>query len=221
VWQTYDYYFDPTAAYFGSRKGSEPLHIQWNPLNDDVEVVNYSAGALPGLVARAEVLDLDGSVRWQGSAPVDSVEDGVLAPLRLEFPAPLSPVHFVRLKLTRADGLVSENFYWRGVEEGDFRALRTLPKVRLEVTTRTERQGDRFALTTEIRNPSDRPALMVRVAPVRARSGDRILPALWSDNYVALMPGERRSIRTEVEARDARGEEPRIVVDGFNLVPGP
>jgi hypothetical protein len=62
---------------------------------------------------------------------------------------------------------------------------------------------------------------MVRVALVRARSGDRILPALWSDNYVALMPGERRSIRTEVEARDARGEEPRIVVDGFNLVPGP
>jgi len=33
-------------------------------------------------------------------------------------PRPLSPVHFVRLKLARADGLVSENFYWRGVEEG-------------------------------------------------------------------------------------------------------
>jgi len=48
VWQTYDYYFDPTAAYFGSRKGSEPLHIQWNPLNDDVEVVNYSAAPCPG-----------------------------------------------------------------------------------------------------------------------------------------------------------------------------
>jgi len=32
VWQTYDYYFDTSAGYFGSKKGSEPLHIQWNPL---------------------------------------------------------------------------------------------------------------------------------------------------------------------------------------------
>jgi len=219
VWQTYDYFFDPTAAYFGSRKGSEPLHIQWNPVTDDVEVVNYSAGAVPGLVAGAEVLDPDGTVRWQASAPLDSVEDGVVAALRLEFPAPLAPVHFVRLKLTRADALLSENFYWRGAAEGDFRALRTLPKVKLEVTTSTERLGGRFALTTDLRNPSDHPALMVRAVPVRSRSGDRILPALWSDNYVFLMPGERRTIRIELEARDARGEEPRVVVDGFNLSP--
>jgi hypothetical protein len=47
VWQTYDYYFDPTAAYFGSRKGAEPLHVQWNPVTDDVEVVNYSAARCP------------------------------------------------------------------------------------------------------------------------------------------------------------------------------
>ncbi len=30
VWQTYDYFFEPTAAYYGCKKGSEPLHIQWN-----------------------------------------------------------------------------------------------------------------------------------------------------------------------------------------------
>jgi hypothetical protein len=219
VWQTYDYYFDPTAAYFGSRKGSEPLHVQWNPVTDDVEVVNYSAGAQPGLTARAEVLDPDGTVRWQASAPVDSVEDGVLAPLRLDFPALLAPVHFVRLKLTRGDALLSENFYWRGVAEGDFRPLRTLPKVKLDVETKIERRGDRFVLTAELRNPSDRPALLVRVVPVRSRSGDRVLPALWSDNYVSLMPGERRSITVEVEAKDARGEEPRVIVDGFNVSP--
>ena len=32
------YYFDPSAAYFGSKKASEPLHIQWNPVTDRVEV---------------------------------------------------------------------------------------------------------------------------------------------------------------------------------------
>ena len=48
VWQTYDYDFEPTAAYFGSKKACEPLHIQWNPLSDSIEVVNYSVpGRLP------------------------------------------------------------------------------------------------------------------------------------------------------------------------------
>ncbi len=44
VWQTYDYYLEPTAAYFGAKKACEPLHVQWNPVTDNVEVVNYSAG---------------------------------------------------------------------------------------------------------------------------------------------------------------------------------
>jgi hypothetical protein len=57
---------------------------------------------------------------------------------------------------------------------------------------------------------------MVRLKAVREKSGDRILPALYSDNYIALMPGERRTIRTELEHADTRGETPRIVVEGFN-----
>ena len=72
-------------------------------------------------------------------------------------------------------------------------------------------------MATELRNTSAQPALMVRVKAVREKSGDRILPAIYSDNYVALMPGERRTIRTELEDADTRGERPRMVVEGFNV----
>ena len=58
---------------------------------------------------------------------------------------------------------------------------------------------------------------MVRLKAVREKTGDRILPALYSDNYVALMPGERRTIRTELADADTRGENPRMVVEGFNV----
>ena len=60
---------------------------------------------------------------------------------------------------------------------------------------------------------------MVKVKAVRATTGDRILPALYSDNYVALMPGERQTIITDLADADTRGETPRIVVEGFNLQP--
>jgi hypothetical protein len=134
----------------------------------------------------------------------------------MEYPAGLTPVHFIRLKLERGGETVSENFYWRGLEEGNYRAIRGLPKVKLEAATRAERQGSRWILTTELRNVSNQPALMVRLKAVREKSGDRILPALYSDNYVALMPGERRAIRTELEHADTRGESPKMVVEGFN-----
>jgi hypothetical protein len=70
---------------------------------------------------------------------------------------------------------------------------------------------------TELQNASPYPALMTRLKVVRETSGDRILPAFYSDNYIALMPGEHRTIKTELNHADTRGEKPRMVVDGFNV----
>jgi hypothetical protein len=217
VWQTYDYYLEPTAAYFGSKKASEPLHIQWNPVTDSVQVVNYNAGNTTGLSAQVEIRNMDGAIQWQKSAAVDSQEDSVVSPIKIEYPATLSPTHFIRLKLMRGTDTVSENFYLRGVEEGNYRTIRDLPKVKLEVATQVTKQGSRWLLTTDLSNLSDHPALMVRVKAIREKSGDRILPAIYSDNYVALMPGEHRAIQTTLEDSDTRGEKPQMVIDGFNL----
>jgi len=80
-----------------------------------------------------------------------------------------------------------------------------------------ERDGRRWRLTTVLHNASDAPALMVKVKAVREATGDRILPVLYSDNYIALMPGERQTVTTDVDDTDTRGEKPRIVVEGFNV----
>jgi len=213
VWQTYDYYLEPTAGYFGAKKACEPLHIQWNPVTDNIEVVNYSGGDARGLTAGVQVLNMDGAMRWDRSAPVDSSEDTVGSPIHIEYPEGLTAVHFIRLKLTRGGETISENFYWRGLEEYNYRALRDLPKVKLEAVTHIERQGDRWLLTTTVHNPAKTPALMVKLKAVREKSGDRILPAIYSDNYIALMPGERRIVRTELEDADTRGEQPKIVIE--------
>ena len=216
VWQTYDYYFEPTAAYFGAKKASEPLHIQWNAATDNVEVVNYSAGNATGLTASVQLLNMDGAVKWEKTAAVDSPEDSLRTPIKMEYPQGLTPTHFIRLKLMHGSQLVSENFYLHGTQEDNFKAIRDLPKVNLEASTKAEHQGSKWLLTTELHNPSAQPALMVRLKAVREKSGDRILPAIYSDNYVALMPGERRTIRTELANADTRGESPRMVVEGFN-----
>jgi hypothetical protein len=218
VWQTYDFFLDPTAAYFGAKKGSEPLHIQWNSFADTIEVVNYSAGKVTGLTAEIELLNLDGSSRMKKSAALDSSsEDSTATVFNMSYPAGLSAVHFLRLTLRQGDVVRSTNLYLRGAEEGDYRAIRTLPRARVSHSTTVEQRGTRWLLTTALTNSSSAPALMVRLKAVRATTGDRILPAIYDDNYITLMPGESRTLTTDLAHTDTRGERPAIVVGGFNV----
>jgi Exo-beta-D-glucosaminidase Ig-fold domain/F5/8 type C domain/Glycosyl hydrolases family 2/Glycosyl hydrolases family 2, sugar binding domain len=212
VWQTYDYYFEPTAAYYGCKKGSEPLHIQWNSAEETIEVVNYNAGKVTGLTASVEVLNMDGKQVDLKTATLDSSEDSTTTCINMKYPAGLSSVHFLRLALSRGSAVLSSNFYLRGAQQNDFRAIRQLPVPKLTITTTSKRAADRWELSTKLLNKGASPALMVRVKAVRQKTGDRILPAIYSDNYIALMPGETRTIVTEVNEVDTRGEKPAIVL---------
>jgi hypothetical protein len=217
VWQTYDYYFEPTAAYFGCKKASEPLHIQWNRDTETIEAVNYSAGNRTALTATVDILNMDGTHVARHTATIDSHEDSVIAAIPMAYPMGLSPVHFLRLTLTQGNNTLSANDYMRSVVEGDYRAIRQLAKARVHATTTSHREGDLWHLTTELQNTSTWPALMTRIKAVRATSNDRILPAIYSDNYITLMPGERRTLQTELQHADTRGEQPKITLSGFNI----
>lgn len=216
VWQTYDYYFDPTAAYFGCKKASEPIHVQWNPVFDDVEVVNYSAGNHDNLKVKATIFNMDGSVQWEKEATVNSNEDTTEQPFRLEFGDQLSSVHFIKLALMDGEKLLSENFYWRGKEDGNYRALNDLPKVKPAVNTKVEKLGEKWQLTTTVKNTSDTPLLMIRLK-VADDKGERMLPVFYSDNYFSLMPGEEKEIVSTLKNEDARGEKPQVEISGFNI----
>ena len=61
VWQTYDYYFDATGAYWGAKKACEPIHIQWNPATNSVKVINNTLTNLSGLTAQAKIYSMDGN----------------------------------------------------------------------------------------------------------------------------------------------------------------
>ena len=212
VWQTYDYFFEPTAAYYGCKKGSEPLHIQWNSLEETIEVVNYSAGKVGGLQASVEILNMDGKRVDQKAVTLDSAEDSTSSVIRMSYPSGLTPVHFLRLALTRGSETISSNFYLRGLKQNDFRAIRELPAPKVEINSSGGRDGGGWQLRATVQNGGQSPALMVRVKAVREKSGDRILPAIYSDNYIALMPGESRSITVQFREEDTRGEKPKLVL---------
>ena len=218
VWQTYDYYFEPTAAYFAIKKASEPLHIQWNPATDEVEVVNYSAGTHKGLTAKVQILNMDGSVAWEKEATVDSNEDTTDKCIKLAFPANLSKVHFIKMVLTENGKVVSDNFYHRSLEENNYQDLRQLAKVALQSTTTVDKHADgTWSAVSVIENKTSTPALMIRLNVVGGKDGQQLLPVFYSDNYFSLLPGEKKEVRMSWKDEDTRGNEGKVLITGYNV----
>lgn len=60
VWQTYDYYYDLTGAYWGAKSACEPIHIQWSPFDNSVKVVNTSSQNVEELTAEVSVYNSNG-----------------------------------------------------------------------------------------------------------------------------------------------------------------
>lgn len=216
VWQTYDYYFEPTGAYYGSKKGSEPIHIQWNPLRDDIEVVNYHTQDWTGLVAKAQVIDETGKVQWEKELTFDIKDDETVACFPLEFPETLTASYFVKLTLNKGDKVLSDNFYLAGKEEGNYQSLTKIPQVKLTNNLTFTKDGDNWIGKGTIKNETSTPAVFLRLKVTGNKSNDLILPIVYSDNYFSLMPGEEKAVEITFKNEDTRGEQPVLSIEGIN-----
>lgn len=217
VWQTYDYYFEPTGTYFGCKKACEPLHIQWNPASDNVEVVNYHTCDHTGLTAKAQVVNLYGKVEWEKEAVIDIKDDATAICFPLEFPETLTETYFIKLVLSDGSKVLSDNFYFAGKEEGNFQAVKTLPAVKLSRNVRIEKRDDVWTIKGTVKNNTKTPALMIRLKVTGSKDKEMILPVLYNDNYFSLLPGEQKEISISFKNEDTRGEIPVLNISGFNV----
>ena len=62
---------------------------------------------------------------------------------------------------------------------------------------------------------------MTHVQLHRAKTGERVLPVFYQDNYISLVPGETRTITLEADTKELHGEAAQIQVDGWNVTVEP
>ena len=161
---------------------------------------------------------MDASTAWEKETMTDSNEDTTLKLFTIEYPESVSKVHFITMNLYDGDKLVSQNFYHRSLEENNYQDLGTLPKVALNKSVKTTRNSDgTWNGVVTITNPSETVALMTRVNVVGKKDGIQILPMFYSDNYFALLPGEQKEITLRWNDVDTRGNEPQILITGYNV----
>ncbi|MDT0466893.1 discoidin domain-containing protein [Streptomyces sp. DSM 41699] len=222
VWQTYDYDFDVNGAYYGARKACEPVHVQADPTDGRVIAVNHTPRPLTDVTVSARCLDLSGHLLApEQRMTVDVAASATADVFTAGWDGGLPAFHLLRLRLTDSAGRVlAENTYWRYRDTHDMTALNRADRTRVAVDiTRTDRSGSRHGLTARVRNRGAAVAAMVRVSLLDAENGQRVLPTLYSDNYLWLLPGESRDLALSWPADALASGKAEVRVEGHN-VPG-
>ena len=222
VWQLYNSDFDTNASFFAAKKACEPVHVQWDLIDDAVSVVNTTHDSIPGAKVKVTVSALDGTVLKTTENILNLEPSTVVKPTKVEWADfATQPVQFVKLELRDSAGkLLSENFYWNSDYEnpGQLRALETLPSVALDAKAQLKREGDEVITQVHLVNRSKAVALMTHLVLRNSADGARVLPAYASDNYVSFLPGEEKNITVRCAAQDAPGAMV-VTLDGWNITP--
>lgn len=179
-----------------------------------MEVVNLSRDLPKPLTAEMRIMDTKGNAIITKKVTTQPERDTTVAAFT-DITAPDNDVWFLHLRLMDGSTVVSDNFYVEGREADNLQSLfKTLGKPQLSVTKHFERQGDEWRGKVEVSNTGNEPALLTRLNLVGG-DGEQILPVLYSDNYFALMPGEKRTVEVRFCDADRRGTQPDIVCQPF------
>ena len=121
----------------------------------------------------------------------------------------MNEVQLLRLTVLEDGEAPVVNHYWlNGWAHTDYRDLLSLPTVCL--AGRLEQTGTGFL--AEIENPGTAPALMTELRLKDPDTGKTILPVFSEDNFLTLLPGEKRRVRL-----DCRADKAALWLKGFNV----
>lgn len=235
-WQLFDYYLMPNGAFFGAKRGSEPLHIAYHMGDKNIYIVNDTLNSFSELTAEVIVLDTDSKVLLSENLPVSIEENSAGKIFTIPQVEGLSSVYFVVLRLKNDSGeILGRNFYWLSTKEdvldeeaslwfvtpnrsfADLKGLKDLPEARIEKTYRVKDLGNEQEIQVTLENVSDRIAFFCELNVAGSETGNSILPVFWEDNYVSLLPGETRVISARFSKEDLKGETPVLRISGWNV----
>jgi exo-1,4-beta-D-glucosaminidase len=236
-WQLYDFYLMPTGAFYGARKANEPLHISYNYGKNAIDVMNNSGKDAHSLSAEIKVLNFNLKPVLHKAISVSSLpQRHTQQVLQLPDHLNLSKTYFVDLKLhNHKGGVVGSNFYVLSTQKdkldeakstwfitpqsqfADLKMLQKLPKVQLKVAQHFSQRGDTTFAQVTVKNPSSHLAFMVHLDLRKGKSGASVVPIFWDDNYITLLPGEKRTIIGYCHTKDLDGQQPKVTINGWNV----
>jgi hypothetical protein len=200
VWQIYDWYLQAHAGYYGAKKAAAMVHVQLNRNNNSLTVLNLQKQPIRNAQIHASLYNTDLTRIWNDSATV-TIAANTAKLSDIIVPNPKS-VNFVKIELLdTVKNVLADNFYWLAPDQ-NFVALSSLPKPHLQVAAKQTQYSNMFKYEVSVSNIGESLAFMVELSLLGQESRQEILPSLWSDNYISLLPGETKVLEVSVFADD-------------------
>lgn len=234
-WQLFDYYLNPTGAFYGAQEACLPLHPVYDYASHSVYVVNSTLHDGDNLKLEVRVMDLDLTNKYRYETKIGAPANSSIPEVVIPSIDSLSTTYFLDLRLYKGDTLLDDNFYalstkpdlldWKkstwyvtpDTSYADLRGLEQLPGVRLDEKAEFIKKDDNYSVTVQLHNPTDHLAFMIYLSVRQGKSGDAVLPTYWKSNYITLLPGETRTVEGAFDSRDLHGERPTLRITGWNV----
>lgn len=217
-WEIYSSDYDTQASYYGVKSACEPIHAQMNLPDYSLAVINTTRREHRGLTLTSRVFALDGRLLARDAAKVSATANSTLTLPPLNLAPTLATEDLVLVVLTLDDShgqRLSQNIYWQSRDEHGQQKLNSLAPQKLSVTTQTAQRGAETVVSVTLEDEGTAPALATKLTVVDA-DGNRVLPVLYSDNYVSLLPHEPRKVEIICPTG---GRCSNIQLRGWNVVP--
>lgn len=216
--QMYDYYLDPNASLYGLRTGGQPINALFNPTDGFITLVNNLTERQNNLMLVAKAYGMDGKETHltQVFCYMEPATVKPILSLKREIDAlAASEGLFLELQLLNAEKeLVSSNFYWLPDSSGQYSGLQRMAQSTLDVRAQ---QLDDGTIELEVEGGAPGPvAFFNRISLVDAKSGERILPTFYDDNYFSLPPGGKRKVRL-YGPKDMLLGSTLVEIEGWNV----
>nr|WP_068887615.1 sugar-binding domain-containing protein [Pedobacter panaciterrae] len=225
----YDWFLEPTAGLYYSQNALAPLHPQYDYLKNTVSVSNDFRKSFSGYRLKAVVYDMDSKPVLNLSKTIDIPADGLAKDvLKIDFPANISQVHFIKLTLDDQKGKqVAESFYWRSKDEykgawtitgpavSGFQDINKLKKTALSLSVEHVKLKDKVMVKAKVANKGTSISFFTQLR-LADQNGESIKPAFYTDNFLNLLPGEERWIQIEIPQYISKGRQIIVTVDSFN-----
>ena len=217
--QFYDWFLDQNGGFYGFRHGATPVHLMFNPVDSAVYVINTTPKERKGLRLEGVLTDEYGNEIWKKAQEM-TVDGNTVTPIwNIDLRGTQASVQFLRLRITYVStGLpVDDNTYWFPLD-GERTRLTSLPEARIVGQMMKSSNGK---YTVDLANSGTVAAFFVRMKVIRASDGEMIAPVSLDDNYIVLLPGEKRSVQVDVTGvREEERNTPLLLhLEGFNLQP--
>jgi beta-galactosidase/beta-glucuronidase len=217
VWQMYSSDYATYGAFYGIKKACEPLHVQLNLPGLEAAVINNTTTAFRNLRVKARVFSINGEELGNQEEGLSVAAGEAAESFKLKLPDQAATnVVFIKLLLRDERGeVLSENFYWYAAEKTGYRKLNDMAAANVECSARQGIEVEASRVEVDLVNRGPGIALASEVT-LRKQDGSRVLPVYASDNFVALLPGERRRISLEFPRTLSNGRL-QVSLTGWNV----